>query len=62
MPDAGQVIKLYRRRHTIEPREDRLLYRCVHDGLPVIRRRGGWRHDPDAVREIARAVPIGWPR
>lgn len=28
--------------------------RCANDRLPVVRRRGGWRHDPDEVRALAR--------
>ncbi|MBA3875557.1 MAG: hypothetical protein C0498_01250 [Anaerolinea sp.] len=52
----------YRERHVIRPigqdgREWPLPAEpvCATDRIRVIERRGGWRHDPDEVRRLARA-------
>ncbi len=46
-----------RESHVIVPRHGV----CEHDGFPVHPIRGGWRHDPEPIREARRAQE-GWPR
>lgn len=69
VPDPADQLAAYRERHVIRPvSEDGRDWPppecpvCVHDRLPVIRRRGGWRHHPDAVRSVARVERERWPR
>jgi hypothetical protein len=51
-------IELYRSRHVIEPRVafryGRRVWICATDGIRVVMRANGWRHEPGDVKAAAR--------
>lgn len=58
-PWVPEQLRLYRERHTIVPEPDNargLTYHCEHDGLRLYRIFGGWRHDHDEIRRLAKEV------
>ena len=63
--DETTQLRAYRTRHVIRPTtyfgEPERVY-CGTDEIRIVPRRGGWRHDPDAIKRLVRAVPIGAPR
>lgn len=59
-PAAPSRLELYRVPHVIQ-----LAFgaqRCAFDGIPIIPRSNGWRHDPDTIRSLA-AIELEdlWP-
>lgn len=53
-PTTPGQLALYRRKHLIAPNPLTLHHWvCDKDGIRLVPKKGGWRHDPDEVKALA---------